>query len=110
MNVNPGELKKTIQIMKKKSGRDKDGYPETGDEVVRECKASFKRTTGTETVKANADFGQIKARFLIRYTSQPITRKMFVRYNNENYNIIYVNDYEDKHEYIEIWTDIVEVG
>lgn len=106
MNINPGELNKKITIVEIVSITDNDGYETETENILRSPWAKFTRTSGTETVKANADFGEIKARFLVRYTPLEITRKMFIRYNGDKYNIAYVNDYEDKHEYIEIWCDI----
>lgn len=112
MYVDPGELDKRIQIIAKEDSEklsyDDDGYPITQTpKIIRSCWASFKRTSGTETVKANADFATMKCRFLVRYTSTEITRKMQVRYNGNDYNIIFVNDYNDKHEYLEIWCELV---
>ena len=107
MNVNPGELKKRIQIIQKKETQNQNGFPKNEEVIVKKCRASFKRTSGTEVAKANADFSDIKARFMIRYTSTKITRKMIVRYNGTDYNIVYLNDYNDSHEYIEIWCDLV---
>ena len=109
MNVNPGELNKKIKIIKKVETRDSEGYSTYTDEVVKECSASFNRTSGTEINKANADFSQINVRFLIRYTNTPITRKMLVEYQNTQYQIKYINDYQDNNEYIEIWCEVVEV-
>ena len=107
MIVNPGELNKRIEIINEVTAKDGDGYDVVSEELIRAPWAKFTRTSGTETAKANADFGEIKVRFLVRYSSTKITRKMKVRYNNDLYNIIFVKDYEDSHEYIEIWCDIV---
>ena len=54
-------------------------------------------------VKANADFGEVKARFLVRYSRRPIDRKMFVRYRDSDYEILYINPYGDSREYLELW-------
>ena len=105
MNVNPGDLNKKINIISTGTTNDADGYPTEQRTTVLSPWASFNRTSGTETAKANADFGEIKARFLIRYTNIPITRKMLVNYAGKDYNITYINDYNDSHEYIEIWVD-----
>lgn len=107
MIVNPGELNKKIEIIKEVTTKDDDGYDVVTPETIRAPWAKFTRTSGTETAKANADFGEIKVRFLIRYSPTVITRKMKVKYNEDLYNIIFVNDYEDSHEYIELWCDIV---
>lgn len=103
MNVNVGELNKKISIYSKSTATDADGYPIETPVLFHSCWAKFSRTSGTEAAKANADFADLKVRFLIRYTSKPISRKMVVRYGGEDYEIEYLNDYEDRHEYIEIW-------
>lgn len=103
MFVQAGELNKRIQIIRRDGARDSDGYPQPQETVVHNCWARFTRTSGTETLRANADFGEEKVRFLIRYTSKAIDRKMFVRYAGSDYEIQYINDYGDSHEYIELW-------
>lgn len=110
MNVNPGELKKKISIIEKVKTIDPDGYDTVTESVAHSCWAKFTRTSGTETVKANADFADIKARFLIRYTKAAIDRKMIVRYGGTDYEIVYINDYEDAHEYTEIWCNLLTLG
>lgn len=102
MNVNPGDLRESIKIISNGAGTDADGYPTVTRTTFHECKAKFSRTSGTEAIKANADMSSVKARFLIRYTSKAITRKMLVEYNSLDYAIEYLNDYDDRHEYIEI--------
>ena len=32
----------------------------------------------------------------------PIDRKMLVRYDGDDYDIIYVNDYANRHEFVEL--------
>lgn len=109
MNVNPGELNKKITIFEYTETQDEDGYPVRKKNLVHNANASFKRMSGTETVKANADFTTEKVRFLIRYTRKELDRRMFVEYNKKEYEIEYINDYEDAHEYIEIWATRIEV-
>lgn len=104
--ISAGELDKRIQIIERIGGKDNDGYDAQSEErLVRSCWAKFTRTSGTEVVKANADFGQIKARFLIRYTKTNISRKMIVRYGGNDYEIKYINDYGDAHVCIELWCE-----
>lgn len=109
MNVNPGELNKKITIFEYTETQDEDGYPVKEKNLVHSANASFKRMSGAETVKANADFTTEKVRFLIRYTSKELDRRMLVEYNKKEYEIEYINDYEDAHEYIEIWATRIEV-
>ena len=94
MYVNAGELNKRIEICRP---------PGAEPELVRKCWAEFTQTSGTEMVKANADFGEVRVRFLIRYTRGVIDRKMFVRYQNVDYEILYINGYGDSGEYLELW-------
>ena len=103
MNVNAGELNKKISIYSREKTEDADGYETISDVLVHSCWAKFSRTSGTETFKANADFSETKVRFLIRYTKAPIDRKMFVRYAGTDYEITFINDYGDAHQYIELW-------
>ena len=108
MHVSVGELNKRIQILHRSSTSDGEGYltelePAPDPEVVHKCWAKFSQTSGSELMKAGADFGQERVRFLIRYTAKPIHRKMRVRYGGTDYEIEYINDYGDSHRYIELW-------
>lgn len=107
MRENAGALNKRITIVKIGKIEDQDGYWKENPEVVHSCWAKFSRTSGTEVVRANADFGEIKARFLIRYTKKKLSRKMIVQYAGNEYEIQYINDYGDRHEYIEIWCKLM---
>lgn len=103
MNINAGELNKRIHIIEiVDEEQDADGYPIPVERIVRTCWAKFSRISGTEVFKANADFGEVKVRFLIRTGFRAIDRKMLVRYGGEDYNILYVNDYDDAGEYTEL--------
>lgn len=106
-NINVGELNKKIGIYSRDTTEDADGYETPTETLVRSCWAKFSRTSGTEMFKANADFTETKVRFLIRYTKKPIDRKMFVRYAGTDYEITFINDYEDSHQYIELWCERV---
>lgn len=104
MYVNAGALNKRISIYRKPE-LDGDGYlPDHPEPVlVHACWAKFSQASGTEMVKNNADFGETKVRFLIRCTRKEIDRKMYVRYRDKNYEILYINTYGDSGEYMEIW-------
>lgn len=102
MTVDAGALRHRIQIIRRTETQDADGYSSVAETVVRSCWARVSRTSGTEAVRANADMAEIKIRFLIRYAAG-LDRKMFVRYAGMDYEIVYLNDYEDRHQYIELW-------
>ncbi len=103
MEVNAGKLNKRIQIIQRTGIPKPNGYEISQEVVVHSCWAQFTQISGKESFRANADFGEEKVRFLIRYTRKPIDRKMFVRYRGGDYEIQYVNDYGNSHEYIELW-------
>ena len=103
MHVNAGRLNQRIQIFRVERVYDDGGYYIPQYEHVHCCWAQVSRTSGTERVKANADFGEEKVRFLIRWTAAPIDRKMLVRYHGREYEIEYINDYGTPGKYLEIW-------
>lgn len=103
MIINAGELNKRIHIIQiVDTEQDADGYPIPVERNVRTCWAKLSRISGTEVFKANADYSEVKVRFLIRTGSRAIDRKMLVRYNEEDYDILYVNNYDDAGEYTEL--------
>lgn len=111
MEINPGELNKRIQIITISTGeKNENGIREKETElVVRSPWAKVTNTSGTEIQRANTEFATAKKRFIIRYSKQEITTDMIVKYGGKKYNILYVSDMEDKHEFWEIWTDIKEM-
>lgn len=109
MTVNPGKLDKKISIFKTVSGVDEDTGFDTGstEKIIREPWASFSRTSGTEQIKSGKEMTDVKCRFLIRHSKTDLDNTMLIRYRGDVYNILYINDYEDSHEYDEIWCEKV---
>ena len=103
MHVDVGELNQRIQILRLDRTETMDGYKEETETVVLNCWAKASQSSGSELVKANADFGEEKVRFLIRWTRKAIDRKMIVRYGGSRYEIEYINDYGGGRQYLEIW-------
>lgn len=110
MYVNAGELNQRIEIVRRVRETDADGFEATREEVVRTAYARFSQVSGTEIIRAGADFGRVNVRFLIRWAKTPIDRKMFVRYRGESYEIEYVNNYGDSGQYTELWCVKEEIG
>lgn len=110
MNVNAGDLNKRIQIIRVDKSRDDDGYETKTETVVRSPWARFSQTSGKELVQADADMGEVKARFLIRWSRTRLSRKMIVRYGGNDYQIEYINPYGDSKEYVELWCKLVTLG
>ena len=106
MHVDAGKLSKRIQFLRHPSGRDADGYAVPSEpELVRETWAQFSQTSGTELIRANAEFGEAKIRFLTRANPELLDRRLLIRYDERDYNILYVNTYGDEGEYIEFWCE-----
>ena len=110
MNIDASHLNKRIQIVRIQTTRDKDGYPKNEETVIRTPWAQFSQTSGTEIVRAGAEMGEAKVRFLIRWGRTEISRKDIVRYNGKDYQIEYINGYGDSHEYMELWCSRVTMG
>lgn len=102
MDVNPGELNKRIAIVKYTGQVNKNGFRTRERVVIRNCWAKMTRSSMAELVKNGAEMGETSCRFLVRTGSQIITRDMCVEYAGDVYEIQYVNDYNDDHEYTEI--------
>lgn len=108
MNINPGDLDKKIQIIEKVNVPGTSGFPiSSTEQIIRQPWAAFKRTTGKEKIQSGTEMSSTEARFIIRASSTEITTKMIIRYDGNDYEIKYINEYNDSKEYIEIWTELV---
>lgn len=108
MKVDIGSLNKRIEISKRVTVVDEDGFQHQLLEPVRRCWAAFSRQSGKEMTRENADFSEVRVRFLVRSGSffwdraLIADRKMVVLYAGTEYEIEYVNDYGDAREFTEI--------
>ena len=106
MHVDAGKLSKRVQFLRRPAARDKDGYPSPAVPVlVRETWAQFSQTSGTELIRANAEFGEAKVRFLTRANPELLDRRLLIRYDGRDYDILYVNTYGDEGKYMEFWCE-----
>ena len=104
MIVNVGTLNKRITILQDVNDSfDEDGFPVEGSKVVRTCWAKVSTSSGSEMIKSGMNLTENKKRFLIRHGKTNITTDMYIQYAGEFYDIEFVNDYEESHEYDEIW-------
>ena len=107
MQINPGIFNKKIKIIKRVISKDPDGFPIMEDVVVTSTWAQVSNTSGTELQKANSDFAQTKTRFLMRTPKAALDHEYTVKFNGNQYNIIYVNDYYHDGKYTEIMAELV---
>lgn len=106
MHIDAGALSKRITFVRRAPTVDADGYAsDTDEEIVRECWAKFSQTSGTELIRAGAEMGEVKVRFLVRYHPVITDRRLVIRYAGGDYDIVYVNTYGDKGDYMEFWCE-----
>lgn len=106
MHIDAGKLTKRIQFLAPPSERDADGYPIAAEKkIVRETWAQYSQTSGTELIRAGAEFGEAKVRFLTRYYPDILDRRLLIRYQGRKYSIVYVNTYGDEGKYTEYWCE-----
>ena len=104
MYINAGNLNKKIEIVKFEES--KDGFPVKNEVLVLKTWAQVTNISETELVKSNSDFAQTKTRFLIRTPNKAIEKDMFIKFRNNFYNIIYINNYNFKDKYTEIIAEL----
>lgn len=105
--MNPGKLNQRIKIYRKNAGYDEYGEPLDTKILVHECWASVKNKSGREQFQANTPFAKTVTSFLIRYTKKSIDTTMTIEFQGEEYNIVYVDNYNFSNEWIEITAEKV---
>ena len=109
-NINPGEFRNVIEIYKYK-GEEKNSEGILINTFVFYFKAKAKvvNVRGDEFIKWQGINEKIEKTFYIRASKNfKITNKDKITYNAVDYNIIYVNNIEEKGRYIEIKAERVE--
>lgn len=112
MQVDPGKLDKKIKIILRTSGgQDDAGFDvdEPNEVVIRECYAQVTNTSGKELIEGGRELSEAKKRFLVRYTKKKITTQMIIKYAGDEYDIQYVNRWQEHNDYIEIWAELRSV-
>lgn len=106
--MNIGKMNKRITIYKNNSTYDDYGEPTDDKVIVHECWASVKNKSGTEQFQASTPFSKVITSFLIRCTKKNIDTTMKIDFKGEEYNIIYVDNYNFSNDFIEITTEQVK--
>ncbi len=107
MQINPGNFDKKIEIIKFEQAKDSDGFPENKEVVVLKTWAQVTNTSGTEVLRSNSDFSEVKTRFLMRTPKAEIAKDMIIKFKGNAYNITYINDYGYDKKYTEIIAELV---
>ncbi len=107
MQINPGHFNKKIEIINYQIQKDSDGFEVKTEVPILTTWAQITNTSGTELVKHNSDFSEVKTRFLIRTAKAEITKDMMIKFRGNAYNITYINDYSYDKKYTEIIAELV---
>ena len=107
LQINPGTFNKKIEIIKITETKDNDGFPIKSETVILKTWAHVTNVSGTEIMRSNSDFSEVKTRFLMRTPKAEITKDMMIRFAGKTYNIIYINDYSYDKKYMEIMGETV---
>ena len=107
MQINPGVFNKKIQVIRYEITKDSDGFETKTEITVLNTWAQVTNISGTELLRSNSDFSEVKTRFLIRTPKTEIIKDMMIKFKNNAYNITYINDYGYDKKYTEIIAELV---
>ena len=107
MVINPGNFDKRIKIIKYEIKKDSDGFEEKIENVVSITGAQVTNISGTEILRSNSDFSEVKTRFLMRTPKIKLDKDMGIKFAVNDYNIVYINDYGYDKKYTEIIAELV---
>ena len=107
MLINPGNFDKRIKIVRYELQKDADGFEQKNEIVVLMTWVQVTNTSGTEILRSNSDFSEVKTRFLMRTPKLELDKDMVIIFNGNAYNIVYINDYGYDKRYTEIMAELV---
>ena len=108
MQINAGVFNKKIQVIRYEITKDSDGFETKTEITVLNTWAQVTNISGTELLRSNSDFSEVKTRFLIRTPKVKITKDMMIKFKGNAYNITYINDYSCDRKYTEIIAESVK--
>ena len=107
MQINPGSFNKKIEIIKYEVQKDSDGFENKKEITVLNTWAQVTNVSGTEVLRSNSDFSEVKTCFLMRTPKIEINKDMYIKFRRNVYNIVYINDYSYDKKYTEIIAELV---
>lgn len=106
--VDAGEFKHRIQIQEFKEDVNNDDIPTKTWTTIVNIKAKVINTSGREYMQGQGTGREHYKKMYIRYPKIDITNKHRIVYNNELYDITYVNNVDDANKYLEIVVGLKE--
>ena len=107
MQVNAGIFNKKIQVVRYEITKDSDGFENKKEIIVLNTWTQVTNISGTEVLRSNSDFSEVKTRFLMRTPKIKINKDMYIKFRENIYNIVYINDYSYDKKYTEIIAELV---
>jgi head-tail adaptor len=107
MQINPGNLNKKIQIIRYILVKDSDGFEIKTEEILLDTRAQVSNKSGKNLMSENSDFSSTQTRFLIRTPKLAIDKDYLIKFRNETYDIVYINDYNFDGIYTEILGELI---
>lgn len=108
MQINAGVFNKKIQVIRYEITKDSDGFETKTEITILNTWAQISNISGTELLRSNSDFSEVKTRLLIRTPKAEITKDMMIKFKGNAYNITYINDYSYDRKYTEIIAESVK--
>lgn len=107
-NIDSGELRHLIMIQEYIAQKDNEGFLIEEWQHYLTAKSKIVNTSGKEYQKNMSTASISTTKFIIRASKKmPVTTKNRILYNNDIYNIKYVNDIGEFHEFLEIVAELV---
>lgn len=101
-----GKMNIKIEIYKEESIKDAEGFTTKEEQVLTSIRASKrynKNRHGREAWKNDASFSENTSLFYFRKPrGVELSTELFLRFNGEKYNILSVEDIEDRGQYMEV--------
>ena len=107
MQINAGVFNKKIQVIRYEITKDSDGFETKTEITVLNTWAQVTNISGTELLRSNSDFSEVKTRFLMRTAKTILDKDMYIKFNGDTYNIVHINDYSYDKKYTEIIAELV---
>lgn len=106
--INPGEFKHPVIIQSLEITKDQDGFEVEEWQDLFKPRAKINNTTGKEFQAGASENAIITTKFTIRASrAYNVTNRDRIVYNNNVYDIKYVNNILENHIYLEIVAELV---
>ena len=104
--IDAGEFKFPIEIQEFVEMPNNDDIPTKNWATFINIRAKVINTSGKEYIQGQGTGSAIYKKFYIRFPRQEVTTDSRILYNNQVFNITYVNNVDDANKYLEIIAEL----